>query len=169
MAEILLLSSLKVAVSMLVLSGVDYAYERFRHERDLRMTPQEIRAEQRIMQGDPQLASRRRALARRVAQPAAQETVSKADLIITSPAGQAIAISYDPASNEPPRVVAKGDGVAAVRIQTWGTRHSVPSVEQPRLAAELFATAEVAQPISANLYAGVAQLLLQAERTVAGA
>jgi len=165
-AEIMLGTSLKIGLSLLALSAVDYAYERFRHERDLRMTPQELRAEQRMLQGDPQLASRRRAIARRRTQPSTAASVAGAQLIITSSEGRAIAISYDPAQRAAPRVVAKGEGVEALRIQTWGTRAGVPTVEQPRLAAELFASVDVAGPIAAHLYESVAELLLRGDRTV---
>ncbi len=41
---------------------VDYGLARYRLERELRMTPEELREEQRELQGDPQVAARRRQL-----------------------------------------------------------------------------------------------------------
>ncbi len=57
---------LKIGGALLALSAVDYLYQRWQFERDLKMTPQEIREEMRELHGDPQIAVRRREL-RRVA------------------------------------------------------------------------------------------------------
>jgi flagellar biosynthetic protein FlhB len=51
--------------ALLALAAVDYLFQRSRLERSLQMTPQEIREEMRELQGDPQLAARRRDMARR--------------------------------------------------------------------------------------------------------
>jgi flagellar biosynthetic protein FlhB len=51
---------LKVGSALLILAALDYAFQRWQHERDLRMTPEELREEMRNLQGDPQLAARRR-------------------------------------------------------------------------------------------------------------
>ena len=53
---------LKIAGALLALSAVDYLYQRWRFEQELKMTPQEIREEMRELHGDPQVASRRRQL-----------------------------------------------------------------------------------------------------------
>jgi len=65
--DILLWTSLKIALALLALSAIDYAYQRFRHERDLRMTPQEVREETKQLQGDPQFVTRRRQMHRQIA------------------------------------------------------------------------------------------------------
>ena len=51
--------------ALLALAALDYLYQRSRLEGELRMTPQELREEMREMQGDPQIAARRRDLVRR--------------------------------------------------------------------------------------------------------
>ena len=60
MAQILLWTALKVGAALLVLAMLDYAYQRWRHEQDLKMTPQELREELRNLEGDPQLRARRK-------------------------------------------------------------------------------------------------------------
>ena len=60
MAQILLWTALKVGVALLVLAVLDYGYQRWRHEQDLKMTPQELREELKNLEGDPQLKSRRK-------------------------------------------------------------------------------------------------------------
>ncbi len=60
MTQLLLTTGLKIGVALLVLALLDYAWQRWRHERDLRMTPQELREELRNLEGDPQVLARRK-------------------------------------------------------------------------------------------------------------
>jgi flagellar biosynthetic protein FlhB len=46
-----------------VLAVFDYLYQRWKYERDLRMTPQEVRDELRNLEGDPLFARRRHQIA----------------------------------------------------------------------------------------------------------
>jgi flagellar biosynthetic protein FlhB len=68
MAQVLLWTGLKLGAALLVLAVLDYAYQRWRHERDLRMTPQELREEMRNLEGDPQVIGRRKQMQRELAQ-----------------------------------------------------------------------------------------------------
>jgi flagellar biosynthesis protein FlhB len=67
MADIILGTALKIALALVTLGVFDYAYQRWKHERNLRMTPQEVREEMKNLQGDPQVTSRRRQLQRQLA------------------------------------------------------------------------------------------------------
>ena len=51
-----------IGLSLLVLALLDYAFQRWRHEQDLRMTYQEVREEMNEQQGDPQIDARRQML-----------------------------------------------------------------------------------------------------------
>jgi flagellar biosynthetic protein FlhB len=55
-------SCLEMAGALLGLAVLDYLYQRYRYEKSLLMTPQEVRQEMRELQGDPQIAARRRQL-----------------------------------------------------------------------------------------------------------
>ncbi len=63
--EICLWSCVEMGGALLALSALDYLYQRASLERSLQMTPQEVREEMRELQGDPQIAARRRQIARR--------------------------------------------------------------------------------------------------------
>ncbi len=67
--EVCLWSCLEMGGALLALAALDYLHQRSSLERSLRMTPQEVREEMREQQGDPQIAARRRDLARRRGQP----------------------------------------------------------------------------------------------------
>jgi flagellar biosynthetic protein FlhB len=63
--EVCLWTCVKIGTALVALAVVDYLFARWKHERELRMTPAELREEMRSMQGDPQVSARRRALARK--------------------------------------------------------------------------------------------------------
>jgi flagellar biosynthetic protein FlhB len=65
--DILIWTTVKIGLALLAIAAADYLYQRFRHERDLAMTPQEVREETKSLQGDPQLAARRRQAHRQMA------------------------------------------------------------------------------------------------------
>ena len=67
MAQILFWIALKVGAALLVLAILDYAYQWWRHEQDLKMTPQELREELRNLEGNPQLIARRKQVRRDLA------------------------------------------------------------------------------------------------------
>jgi len=58
--QISLGTCLKIGAALLVLSILDYLYQRWKFERNLRMTPQEVRDELRNLEGNPSVARRRR-------------------------------------------------------------------------------------------------------------
>jgi flagellar biosynthesis protein FlhB len=60
MTQMILWTAMKIGAALLVLAILDYAYQRWRYEQDLKMTPQELREELRNLEGDPQLIARRK-------------------------------------------------------------------------------------------------------------
>ena len=83
-------------MAVLFLPRIDYAYQRWKHEQDLRMSPQEVREEMKNLQGDPQVAARRRQVQRQLALHRVSSAVPKADVVVTNPTELAVAIQYDP-------------------------------------------------------------------------
>ena len=138
---------------------LDYAYQRWKHEKDLRMTQQEIREEMKDYQGDPQIIARRRAVQRQLVLNRLSDAVPKADVVITNPTELAIAIRYVPDEMAAPVVVAKGAGPIAQRIRRLALEHDIPVVEKKPLAQALYRDVDVNQPIPHQSYAAVAEVL----------
>jgi flagellar biosynthesis protein FlhB len=67
MSNLLLAAGLKIGTALLVLAVLDYAYQWWRHEQDLKMTPQELREELRELEGNPQVIARRKQTQRELA------------------------------------------------------------------------------------------------------
>lgn len=159
MMQLLLSVALKIAICLVILAILDYAYQKWKHEQDLKMTTQEMRDEMKEMMGDPQLVSKRRQIQREMAQQRMSQSVPQADVVVTNPTQLAIALKYDPDTMPAPIVVAKGAGVIAKRIRQLALEHGVPIVERKPLAQALFRHVEINQQIPAEHFAAVAEIL----------
>src|SRR5690606_36031036 len=107
----------RVAAVMLLIGLADYAYQRWQHEQDLRMTMQEARQEAKELEGDPHIKRRVRQLQRQMASQRMMKDVPEADVVITNPTHYAVALRYDPDNMNAPTVVAKGMRLVAQRIR----------------------------------------------------
>ena len=158
---ICLWTCIKIGIALCVLAILDYGYQRWKHDRDLKMTPQEIREEMRNLQGDPQIIARRRNIQRQFALNRLSLSVPKADLVITNPLEPAVALRYDAAAMAAPVVVAKGAGVMAGRIRELAATNGIPVVEKASLAQALYQEVDLNHPVPNTHYAGVAEALAQ--------
>lgn len=157
--DILLWTALKIGIALLILAVLDYAFQRWKHEQDLKMTPQEIREEMKNLEGDPQIAARRRAVQRQLALNRLADAVPKADVVVTNPTELAVAIQYEPESMAAPIVVAKGSGTVAQRIRQLALENGIPIVERKPLAQSLYREVDVNQAVPEDKYAAVAEVL----------
>jgi flagellar biosynthetic protein FlhB len=149
----------QTSLVLAALAGLDYFFQRWSHEKRLRMTKQELKEEARTTEGDPLVKSRIRSIQRQMARKRMMAEVPKADVIITNPTHLAVALCYKSKEMEAPKVVAKGAGEIAERIKTIGRDHQVPIVENKPLAQILYKTVELGQVIPSTLYQVVADVL----------
>jgi flagellar biosynthesis protein FlhB len=159
LTSIVLSTSLKIAGALFVIALLDYLFQWWKHEQDLKMTSQEVREEMRNLQGDPQVVSRRRAVQRQLVLNRLAKAVPKADVVITNPTELAIAIHYDAATMAAPVVVAKGAGIIAQRIRKLALENGVPIVERKPLAQAIYKDVDLNRPIPDTMYAAVAEVL----------
>jgi flagellar biosynthetic protein FlhB len=157
--DILLSTCLKIGIALLILAILDYGFQKWKHEQDLRMTSQEVREEMKTLQGDPQVMARRRQVQRQLVMNRLQSAVPQADVVVTNPTELAIAIQYDPTTMAAPIVVAKGAGVLAQRIRRLALENDVPIVERKPLAQALYRDVDVNHPVPSERYAAVAEVL----------
>ncbi|HEX2980243.1 MAG TPA: EscU/YscU/HrcU family type III secretion system export apparatus switch protein, partial [Anaerolineaceae bacterium] len=143
----------------LILAAADYAYQRWRYMRSMRMTKEEVKEDFKRSEGDPFLRSRIRAQQRRIARNRMMSRVPKANVVVTNPTHFAVAIEYDPARMSAPRVVAKGAYAIAQRIVALARENNVPVVQNIPLARSLYRTVELEQEIPPDLYAAMAEVL----------
>jgi flagellar biosynthetic protein FlhB len=143
---------------LFLLGAADYVLQRWRFERSLRMSRQELKDELKRDEGDPLIKARVRKLQREAARKQMFHEVKKATVVVTNPTHLAVALRYERGAGAP-RVVAKGAGFVAQRIVELARRHGVPVLERKPLAQALFRTVQLNQEIPTALYYAVAELL----------
>jgi flagellar biosynthetic protein FlhB len=157
--SILTVSFLALSATLIVLAAVDVPFQLWDHRRNLKMTRQEVKDENKNTEGKPEVKSRVRAMQREMAQRRMMSEVPKADVVITNPTHYAVALRYDSDNMAAPVVVAKGVELVASQIRTVATANDVPLFEAPPLARALFYSTEIDQQVPAGLYLAVAQIL----------
>ena len=147
-----------VGLFMLTLSGLDYMYQRWELEKEMRMTKQEVKEEVKSREGDPMIRARIKRVQREFAQKRMMEEIPKADVIVTNPTHIAVALKYD-ANMVAPAVIAKGADLIAEKIRELAREHNIPIVENKPLARTMFKTLKIGQAIPKELYTAVAEVL----------
>lgn len=155
---------MKVVGLLLVVAVLDAAYQRWQHERDIRMSRDELKEEYRQQEGDPMIKARVRSVQRELARRRMMAEVPKADVVVTNPTHVAVALRYDPDTMGAPVVVAKGMRRVAERIRAIAREHGVPVLESPALARTIFKAVKVGGVIPVALYRAVAEILALAYR-----
>ena len=151
--------SIRVAVLVLVIGIADYAYQKWQHNEDLKMTKQEVKEEYKQMEGDPIVKNRIRQAQREAARQRMIEEVPKSDVVITNPTHYAIALRYDSSKEAAPRIMAKGVDFLALRIKEVAYENEVLVYENPPLARELYKLCDVGDMIPRELFEAVAEVL----------
>lgn len=148
-----------LALALFVLALIDFGFQKWKHEQDLRMTKQEIRDEMKQMEGDPQMRQRRKEAHQKLAQSRELQQVKDADVVIKNPTHIAVALKYDPETMPAPMVVAKGKGVIAERIHKIAVENDVPIIERKPLARALYAEVKVGQLIPVDMYDAFVEIM----------
>ena len=148
-----------VCLALIILAVLDYIYQRWQHEENLKMTKQEVKDERKQSEGDPKVKGRIRKKQMEMAVRRMMEAVPEADVVITNPVHLAVALQFDSAQMVAPTVVAKGAGPVAARIKEIAREHQVPIVEDKPLAQALHKMVEIGEFIPAELYRAVAEVL----------
>jgi flagellar biosynthesis protein FlhB len=150
-------------VAILVVAAFDWGWQRWQHDRELRMTKREIRDEARSTEGDPHIRARVRQIQREMAQRRMMVDVPKATVVITNPTHYAVALKYDrdadSAKKRAPVVVAKGVDLVAQRIKDVARDAGVPLHEDVPLARALHAQCEIGDEVPEALFQAVATVL----------
>ncbi|GGK13639.1 flagellar biosynthetic protein FlhB [Caldalkalibacillus thermarum] len=150
---------LSVALILLFLSLLDYLYQKYEFEKNIRMSKQEVKDEHKRMEGDPLIRSKIRERQRQMAARRMMQQVPLADVILTNPTHYAVALKYDADQMDAPQVVAKGTGLVALKIKEIGEEHDVTIVENKLLARALYEQVEIGEEIPEHLFQAVAEVL----------
>ena len=148
-----------VGMFFVFLALVDYAYQWYEYEKNIRMSKQDIKEEYRQMEGDPQIKSKIKERQRMMSQRRMMQSIPKADVIIRNPTHFAIAVQYEMGKQRAPIILAKGMDHVALKILEVAKKHDIPSIENKPLARGLYEAVEINQEIPEKYYHAVAEVL----------
>jgi len=141
-----------------IIGIIDYSYQKWQHEQDMKMSKQEVKEEMKNMDGDPMIKRKRMERARKMAQGRMMKAVPDADVVVTNPTHYSVAIRYMDKESAP-RVVAKGQDLLALKIREIASENRVPIVERPELARALYRYAEIDEFVPEQHWGAVAEVL----------
>ena len=157
--ELLILAFVIISSSLVLIALVDVPFQIWDYNKQLKMTFQEIKDENKDTEGNPEVRGRAKRMQREISQRRMMSEVPEADVIITNPEHYSIALKYDPKTMAAPVLVAKGVDIIALQIRRIAIENNVLILEAPPLARSLFHTTELNSAIPAGLYLAVAQVL----------
>ncbi|MCR4755708.1 MAG: flagellar biosynthesis protein FlhB [Lachnospiraceae bacterium] len=150
---------MRIAAVYLIISAGDYIYQKFKFNKDMKMTKQEVKEEYKNQEGNPEIKGKIRQRMREASQRRMMQAVPQADVVITNPTHYAVAIKYDSEVAPAPVVLAKGADYLALRIKKLAGENDVYIVEDKPLARMLYANVEVGAMVPPELYQAVAEVL----------
>ncbi len=148
-----------VAIAFGAIAVIDFFYQRYEFEKNLKMTKQEVKDEYKQMEGDPKIKGKRRQKQMEMAQARMMQNIQEADVVVRNPTHYAVALRYKIDEDDAPVVMAKGADHLAAKIVAEAERLGVALVENPPLARGLYAASEIEEAIPAEFFQPVAELL----------
>ena len=158
-ASILTTAFLLAASTLIIIALIDAPYQVYQHNQKMKMSLKEVKDERKDTEGSPEVKRKIRQKQREVSAARMLEAIAEADVVITNPEHFAVALAYDPSSEDPPKVVAKGTDVLAERIRERASEEGVPLFQSPVLARALYFTTEIEAFIPEPLFEAVAQVI----------
>jgi type III secretion protein U len=157
-----------ISIIFLIIGMLDYFYQRHSYMQRQRMSDSEIKQEFKQSEGDPEIKNQRRQLHKEWSSRSVTQATKMANALVTNPTHIAIAIHYDSEVSPLPMVIAKGEGAIAALMRKTAVEHSIPVIENVKLARGLNDDAELDAAIPEEYFEAVAEVLLWAQGIVNG-
>ena len=150
--------SLFLVGGLVVFGIIDLIWQRYQHEKQLRMSKHEVKREHKETEGDPMIKSKRKEKHREILKGSGVNNVKDADAVVVNPSHVAVALRYRESEMNAPKIIACGKGVTARQIKKRARRFGVPIVRDVELARALVEVGLEAQ-IPEEFFEPVAELL----------
>lgn len=157
--ETTVIMGLASALALLIVAVIDYTYQKYDFEKNIRMSKDDLKDENKNIEGDPQIKAKIKEKQRQMAMRRMMSEVPQADVVITNPTHYAIAVKYDEQKEDAPYIVAKGVDHIAFKIKEIASAHNVVIVENRPLARGLYDHIEIGDVIGEDFYKAVAEIL----------
>lgn len=144
-------------------SALEYGVARRAWLGKLKMSFHDLKREVRENDGDPMARQRRKAMHRSLIRGALSK-VKDAAFVVVNPTHVAVALEYRPPDVPVPVVLVRAAEEMALRVREEAARAGVPVIENAALARALFAHTDVGEPIPADHYVAIAEIVARLVR-----
>lgn len=159
LGKLTLYMGLFAGVALAFLALLDYLYQKYDFEKNIRMSKQDIKDEFKKTEGDPLIKSKIKQKQKEMAMRRMMQEVPKADVIITNPTHYAVAVKYDETKMDAPFILAKGVDSIALKIRQIASEHDVMTVENRPLARALHDQVELGHAVPEQFFKAIAEIL----------
>lgn len=164
MADVFVLLIIVFLFVLGIMAMADVMYQHYQHNKQLKMTLQEVRDESKQTEGSPEVKAKIRRMqmtagSRAKERKAAMDAVPSATAIITNPTHFAVALKYEVGTVGAPTILAMGRGHLAQEIISTGRDAGVTIFRNELLARALFFAGQVGEEIPGPLFSAVAGVL----------
>jgi flagellar biosynthetic protein FlhB len=155
-----------IGLALIVFGALDVLYQWWKFEKDIRMTKQEVKEENKQLEGDPQIKGKIKQKQRRMSAQRMMKRIPEATVVVTNPEHFAVALRYRENQDRAPVVIAKGQDYLAQKIKKIAAEHGVAIVENKPVARALYWTCDIDDEIPAELYQAIADILIYVYKTI---
>lgn len=157
--SILINMIINMCLAMLILGYIDKKYQNYEYEKSIKMTKQEVKDEQKDIEGDPKIKAKIKSIQMQMARQRMMSSVPQSDVVVTNPTHYAVAIKYDKTKAPAPIVTAKGADYLAFQIREIAKNNNVPIVENRPVARALYNNVPLDAMIPSDMYVAVSEIL----------
>jgi flagellar biosynthetic protein FlhB len=155
-----------IGIALIAFAAVDVLYQWWKFEKDIRMTKQEVKEENKQLEGDPQVKGKIKQKQRRMSMQRMMQRIPESTVVVTNPDHFAVALRYRENIDRAPVVVAKGQDFLAQRIKQKAAELGITIVENKPVARALYAACEIDAEIPPELYQAIADILIYVYKTI---
>ncbi len=149
-----------ISIAFTGIAAIDYFYQWWDYERQIKMSKHDLKEEYKQMEGNPQIKGKIKEIQRQRAMSRMMQAVPSADVVIKNPTHFAVALKYDIENDSAPILVAKGQDELALRIIKVAEENNVSVIENKPLARSIFAATDLNREIPAEHYGEIAEILV---------
>lgn len=164
--EIIKTIATRIVTAWVFLAALDYGFQRFKFEKDIRMTKDEIKREMKEQEASMETKMAQAKFRRKLRNGSLASAVKEADVIVTNPTHFSVAIKYELGKDHAPKIVAKGQDLLAFKIREIAGAENIPIVPNPPLARALYRQCEVGEFVPREYFQTVAEVLAYVYRTL---
>lgn len=149
----------KVTLVMIIIGVIDFVYQKYQFNKDLKMTKQEVKEEFKQQEGDPVVKGKIKQKQREMSMKRMMQSIPDATVVVTNPTHIAVALKYEENTKSAPKLIAKGQDNIAIKIKEIAKENNVPIIENKPLARLIYSEVELDTEIPYEMYQTVAEIL----------